>query len=53
MSEEWKNLDAKQKKKYDDKATLEKERYQRELEESGCSKNKKKKDNVTGDLKRP
>jgi len=30
MSEEWRNLDAKKKKKYDDMAAKDKERYERE-----------------------
>ena len=45
MSEEWRNLDAKKKKKYDDMAAKDKERYERE-KAGGKPK-------TSGGLKRP
>jgi len=54
MSEEWKNLDAKKKKKYDDLAAKDKERYEKEKADAPPAKGgkAKKPDNNDG-LKRP
>lgn len=38
MTEEWKALTEKQKKKYDDLAAKEKQRYEKELKEAGLAK---------------
>ncbi len=38
MTEEWKNLTEKQKKKWDDLAAKDKERYQKEMAEAGLAK---------------
>jgi hypothetical protein len=55
MTDEWKSMDAKKKKKFEDMATKEKERYERELKEAGLSKGNKKADmaNGEGGPKRP
>ena len=51
MSEEWRNLDAKKKKKYDDMAAKDKERYERE--KADAPKGGKPKKEAGGGLKRP
>lgn len=53
MSEEWKNLDAKKRKKYDDLNSKDRERYEKEVEESGGNNKKKKKVSADGEPKRP
>ncbi|CDW85383.1 high mobility group protein b2 [Stylonychia lemnae] len=53
MSEEWKNMDAKKKKKYEDLNAKDKERYDREVEQSGGGNKKKKKPAENGEPKRP
>jgi hypothetical protein len=49
MTEEWKALDAKKKKKYEDLAIKEKDRYTKEMEKAGLGK--KPKDEDTGPKK--
>ena len=57
MSEEWKGLDEKKRKKYEDLAAKDKERYEKEVEAAGGSSNaaakKKKKEAEEGAPKRP
>jgi hypothetical protein len=54
MSEEWRNLDAKKKKKYDDMAAKDKERYEREKADAPVPKGgKPKKEADPSGLKRP
>ncbi len=40
MSEEWRNMDPKKKKKYEDLQAKEKERYENEIEQAGGRKKK-------------
>ena len=53
MSEEWRALDAKKKKKYEDLAGKDKERYENQMAESGQGKKKKANDGADGGPKRP
>ena len=54
MSEEWRNLDAKKKKKYDDMAAKDKERYEKEKADAPSAKGAKaKKPEDNCGLKRP
>jgi high mobility group protein B1 len=55
MTDEWKALDAKKKKKYEDLAIKEKDRYEKEMKDAGLSKGTKKtdKDGGEGGPKRP
>lgn len=41
MTNEWKSLDEKKKKKYEDMAAKDKQRYEKEMQEAGLSKGKK------------
>lgn len=56
MSDEWRNLDTKKKKKFEDMAAKDKERYENEKSNApsnGKTKTKKSCDSTNGGLKRP